>query len=305
MKTGVKVLLGAGVLGTVGGIIYAATRPSAAQAAGPQSIISIKIYDKYGNLVAGRFANGRVATALPGGMIAGGGPYTAVLTLVNNTVYQGTTTPAPYTFAVNLSILVGANTLLVITKDPVAIAAGGTYTYSKTFTIPISVFGYGTATASIMNTAGTTTIATATPLSFTVVSTQVHTMGTIVVSTPIPTMTEGQTANIAALIMNASVYKNADGTDGSVIAGASFKYQIALYVGGGLFASGLITTILVGPGQAYSATAALPIPYGYNGAASVRVILYDLNNNIINQPADLTGQNVVPAAVTPGGTISF
>jgi hypothetical protein len=114
---------------------------------------------------------------LPSGMVEGGGPYTGSFTVVNQSTYTGGTA-APYTFVVVVGVSVGGY-VVYSGEFTMATTAGQTKTQSFSFSIPSGRSGSGTATALLLDTTGSTQLAAATPLTFTVSSITITAKGTI------------------------------------------------------------------------------------------------------------------------------
>lgn len=153
MNTFGKILIGAGaILGAFG--IYKLATKSENGEGGSKGNLNIVILDQSGNPITG-LTNGHLNIgAVASGLVAGGSGYQAVVTLNNTSVYQGTTTPAPYTFAIQCSIVVGGVTILSNTQN-VAMDAGETgKTVQWTFSIPITASGSASATATLLDQAG-------------------------------------------------------------------------------------------------------------------------------------------------------
>lgn len=121
----------------------------------------LKIYDKNGNLVYSSGPATRMrgpSMALPTGLTEGGGPYTVSLTVTNASVYTGTQTKAPYTFAITVSVVSGGVTLLNIPNEAHPMTANQTATFTWNFSIPLGNQGPLAVAAFLNNTAGTTLI---------------------------------------------------------------------------------------------------------------------------------------------------
>ena len=114
---------------------------------------------------------------LPSGMVEGGGPYSGTFTVTNQSTYSGGTA-APYTFVAGVSVVVGGYAIYSDTFT-MAMTAGQTKPQSFIFSIPSGRSGAGTATAYLADTSGSTQLAAATPVTFTVTTMTITPRGTI------------------------------------------------------------------------------------------------------------------------------
>jgi hypothetical protein len=120
-------------------------------------------------IISGNF---RICGVTPSPLVVGSTGNKAVVTVTNTSVYAGTTTKAPFTFNVAITIQVpdGTTSTWGDNLGTLFLAAGATGTYTWTFNIPSTATpGVGRAYAFLANPAvPLTAIASATPVAVTV-----------------------------------------------------------------------------------------------------------------------------------------
>lgn len=100
--------------------------------------------------------NGMVSLSLPSSLQEGSTGNTGSVIITNNSVYQGSNTKAPYTFALSIGLYIPSSEILIKSMEPTALAPEQVKNVTFTFDIPMGVFGPGYATAVIYTTDGVT-----------------------------------------------------------------------------------------------------------------------------------------------------
>ncbi len=294
-----KVLLGLGAIGGLVGIALALSKKSSDEEGSSQ--IVLKIYDQHGNLVVGGMPDG-IAAALPGTLTEGGGPYIAEITIVNGSVYTGTTTPAPYTFVVNVNIMCGVTTLLSVIGESHYVAAGATAKYAWTFNIGYGVSGRGTSVANIMDVNGY--VLAATPqATFNVAGASITGAGAVTLDS-VPSLSEGGGPyTITATIKNNSTYPDGSGAPYTFNISAAVAVSTLGQPGTIIFRTMGNEPHLVPANGMLRVSWSLSVPYGVSGGGTAHVQIVTTAGDILD--SDDKAFTVAPAGVTPGGTISF